>query len=107
MKLFKHVEPMLMLAFFLLCAIGALQIGVPHQPAMTGDLVDNTDTQPLGARSRPSAAVPMPMQPPMQMQTQRPMQMPVLTPMPMPMPVVHIIGRRMTDAEKRATASAG
>ena len=115
MKLFKHMEPMLMLAFFLLCALGALQIGAPHTPAVTGDLVDNTNAQPPGARSRPSAAMPMQTQMQMQtqrqmqmpMQTQRPMQMPVLTPMPTPMPVVHIIGRRMTDAEKRAAASAG
>lgn len=118
MKLFKHMEPMLMLAFFLLCALGALQIGSPHKAAMTGDLVDKTDVQPPGARGEPHAAmalampaqIPLPMQTQTQtqMQTLRPKQMPVLTPMPTPMPVVHIIGRRMTDAEKSgAAASAG
>lgn len=101
MKLFKHVEPMLMLAFFLLCAIGALQIGTPHQQAMTSTIVDNTDAELLGTRSGAAASMPAPMH----MQTPLPMQMPVLTPMPMPMPVVHIIGRRMTDAEKRAAAA--
>lgn len=111
MKLFKHIEPVLMLAFFLLCALGSLQIGAPRHPVATMTTIGTIATMATNARmttvtvSSAEEAISQPTD----VRTASPASLLILVPMPMPMPtpmpIVHIIGRRMPDAEKRATAA--
>lgn len=104
MKLLKHVEPTLMLAFFLLCAIGALQIGVPRHPVATMVTIATMATNARLTTVTISSAEETAIQP-TDVRTASPASLPILVPMPTTMPVVHIIGRRMTDVEKRAAAA--
>ena len=107
MKLFKHMEPVVMLAFFLLCALGALQIGAPRHPVAsmatmataTAMATNATMTRVMIGSAEETASEPT------DVRTASPASLPILVRMPTPMPVVHITGRRMTDAEKRATAA--
>jgi hypothetical protein len=78
MKLFKHMEVVLMLAFCLVCATAALQ---PTGPATAVSKENTAASQPTDLRSD--------------------------NPAPAPMPVVHVIGRRLTSEEKRAAVNAG
>jgi hypothetical protein len=77
MQLFKHMEVVLMLAFGLLCATFALQPNAPGQRATVADLAAPVTVGPADALA------------------------------PMPMPVVNVVGRRLTHAEKQARANAG
>jgi len=77
MELFKHMEVVLMLAFGLLCATFALQPTASVPRATFADLVAPVTIGPADAVA------------------------------PMPMPVVNVVGRRLTRAEKQAAANAG
>ena len=77
MQLFRHMEVVLMLAFGLLCATFALQPSAPGQRATVADLAAPVTVGPADAMA------------------------------PMPMPVVNVVGRRLTRAEKQAGANAG
>lgn len=77
MQLFKHMEVVLMLAFGLLCATFALQPTTSVPRATFADLVAPVTVGPADAVA------------------------------PMPMPVVNVVGRRLTREEKQAHANAG
>ncbi len=77
MQLFKHMEVVLMLAFGVLCATFALQPTTPVQRATFADLLAPVTIGPADAVA------------------------------PMPMPVVNVIGRRLTREEKQARANDG
>ncbi|MDQ2820654.1 MAG: hypothetical protein M3Y65_09700 [Pseudomonadota bacterium] len=110
MKLFKHIEPVLMLAFFLLCALGSLQIGAPRHPVATmatiatiATIATNAGINTVTVSSAGDAGGQS-----ADVRSASPASLPILVLMPTPMPVVHIVGRRMTAGEKRAgAASAG
>jgi len=113
MKLLKHVESILMPAFFLLCALGALQIGAPRHSMATMANIATVATMATAATTATNATMTTvyissaeaAASEPTDVRTASPASLPILVPMPTPMPVVHIIGRRMTDAEKRAAAA--
>jgi predicted membrane protein len=76
MQLFKHMEVVLMLAFGLLCVTFAFQPTASVPRATFADLVAPVMVGPANAVA------------------------------PMPMPVVNVVGRRLTRAEKEAAANA-
>ena len=79
MQLFKHVEVVLMLAFGLLCATFALQPTGSAQRASVAGMAAPAVV--AGAIARTDALVPM--------------------------PVVNVVGHRLTPEEKRAVDNAG
>jgi hypothetical protein len=76
MKFFKHMEMVVMVAFFGVCAIGSLQLGTPARAVTAGAASEPATIAPSAGYSAAPEA--------------------------MPMPVVRVIGHRLTAAEKRS-----